>query len=53
MKFAVRVCEQVKSNAIVMVQGLATVGIGPGQQAGLRRLESLQEERAIEAKVVF
>ena len=31
MKFAVRVCEHVKSNAIVMVQGLATVGIGPGQ----------------------
>ena len=31
MKFAVRVCEQVKSNAIVMVQGLSTVGIGPGQ----------------------
>jgi len=31
MKFAVRVCEQVKSNAIVMVDGLATVGIGPGQ----------------------
>ena len=31
MKFAVRVCEQVKSNAIVMVQGLATVGIAPGQ----------------------
>ena len=31
MKFAVRVCEQVKSNAIVMVQGLATVGIVPGQ----------------------
>tara|TARA_B100000767_G_scaffold275344_1_gene311860 strand:+ start:1325 stop:2947 length:1623 start_codon:yes stop_codon:yes gene_type:complete len=31
MKFAVRICEQVKSNAIVMVQGLATVGIGPGQ----------------------
>ena len=31
MKFAVRVCEQVKSNAIVMVQGLTTVGIGPGQ----------------------
>jgi phosphoribosylaminoimidazolecarboxamide formyltransferase/IMP cyclohydrolase len=31
MKFAVRVCEQVKSNAIVMVQGLATIGIGPGQ----------------------
>ena len=29
MKFAVRVCEQVKSN--VMVQGTATVGIGPGQ----------------------
>ena len=29
MKFAVRVCEQVKSNAIIMVQGLATVGIGP------------------------
>ena len=31
MRFAVRVCEQVKSNAIVMVQGTATVGIGPGQ----------------------
>ena len=31
MKFAVRVCEQVKSNAIVLVQGTATVGIGPGQ----------------------
>ena len=31
MKFAVRVCEQVKSNAIVMVQGTATVGIGPAQ----------------------
>jgi len=31
MRFAVKVCEQVKSNAIVMVQGLATVGIGPGQ----------------------
>ncbi len=31
MKFAVRICEQVKSNAIVMVQGTATVGIGPGQ----------------------
>ena len=31
MKFAIRVCEQVKSNAIVMVQGTATVGIGPGQ----------------------
>ena len=31
MKFAVRVCEQVKSNTIVMVQGTATVGIGPGQ----------------------
>ena len=31
MKFSVRVCEQVKSNAIVMVQGTATVGIGPGQ----------------------
>ena len=31
MNFAVRVCEQVKSNAIVMVQGTATVGIGPGQ----------------------
>ena len=31
MKFAVRVCEQVKSNSIVMVQGTATVGIGPGQ----------------------
>lgn len=31
MKFAVRICEQVKSNAIVMVQGVATVGIGPGQ----------------------
>lgn len=31
MKFAVKVCEQVKSNAIVLVQGLATVGIGPGQ----------------------
>ena len=31
MKFAVKVCEQVKSNAIVIVQGLATVGIGPGQ----------------------
>ena len=31
MKFAVRVCEQVKSNAIVIVDGLATVGIGPGQ----------------------
>ena len=31
MKFAVRICEQVKSNAIVIVDGLATVGIGPGQ----------------------
>ena len=31
MKFAVRVCEQVKSNAIVIVDGTATVGIGPGQ----------------------
>ena len=31
MRFAVKVCEQVKSNAIVLVQGLATVGIGPGQ----------------------
>ena len=31
LRFAARVCEQVKSNAIVMVQGLATVGIGPGQ----------------------
>jgi phosphoribosylaminoimidazolecarboxamide formyltransferase/IMP cyclohydrolase len=31
MKFAVRVCEQVKSNAIVLVQGTSTVGIGPGQ----------------------
>ena len=33
MKFAVRVCEQVKSNAIVMVQGLATVGIGRTNQS--------------------
>jgi phosphoribosylaminoimidazolecarboxamide formyltransferase/IMP cyclohydrolase len=31
MCFGVRVCEQVKSNAIVLVQGTATVGIGPGQ----------------------
>jgi len=31
MRFGVRVCEQVKSNAIVLVQGTATVGIGPGQ----------------------
>ncbi len=31
MKFAVRVCEQVKSNAIVIVDGTATIGIGPGQ----------------------
>lgn len=31
MKFAVRVCEQVKSNAIVIVNGTSTVGIGPGQ----------------------
>ncbi|MDP6010223.1 MAG: bifunctional phosphoribosylaminoimidazolecarboxamide formyltransferase/IMP cyclohydrolase [Candidatus Poseidoniaceae archaeon] len=31
MRFAVRVCEQVKSNAIVIVDGTATIGIGPGQ----------------------
>ena len=31
MKFGVRICEQVKSNAIVLVQGTRTVGIGPGQ----------------------
>ena len=31
MIFGSLVCEQVKSNAIILVQGLATVGIGPGQ----------------------
>ena len=31
MKFGALVCEQVKSNAIILVQDLATVGIGPGQ----------------------
>ena len=31
MRFGVRVCEQVKSNAIVLVKGMATIGIGPGQ----------------------
>ncbi len=31
MKFGVKVCEQVKSNAIVLVKGTRTVGIGPGQ----------------------
>ncbi len=31
IRFGQRVCEQVKSNAIVMIQGTATVGIGPGQ----------------------
>ena len=31
MKFGTRVCEQVKSNAIVLVKGMRTVGIGPGQ----------------------
>ena len=40
MKFAVRVCEQVKSNAIVMVQGLATVGIGPGQTSRVEAVRS-------------
>ena len=33
MKFAVKVCEQVKSNAIVMVQGLATVGMDQAKPA--------------------
>lgn len=31
MKFGVRICEQVKSNAIIMVKGTRTIGIGPGQ----------------------
>ena len=31
MIFGSLVCEQVKSNAIILIQGLATVGIGPGQ----------------------
>ena len=31
MRFAWRACQHVKSNAIVLVQGQATVGIGGGQ----------------------
>ena len=39
MLFAIKVCEQVKSNAIVMVQGTMTVGIGPGQTSRVEAVE--------------
>lgn len=52
MRFAVRVCEQVKSNAIVIVDGTATIGIGPGQTSRVEavRIASRRAgERAIGA----
>ncbi len=50
MKFAVRVCEQVKSNAIVMVQGTATVGIGPGQTSRVEAVKIAARRAGEKAK---
>ena len=50
MKFAVRVCEQVKSNAIVMVQGTATVGIGPGQTSRVEAVKIAARRAGVRAK---
>ena len=50
MKFAVRVCEQVKSNAIVMVQGTATVGIGPGQTSRVEAVKIAARRAGARAK---
>ena len=50
MRFAVRVCEQVKSNAIVMVQGTATVGIGPGQTSRVEAVKIAARRAGDKAK---
>ena len=50
MKFAVRVCEQVKSNAIVMVQGTATVGIGPGQTSRVEAVKIAARRAGVRAQ---
>jgi len=50
MRFAARVCEQVKSNAIVMVQGLATVGIGPGQTSRVEAVKIAARRAGVRAQ---
>lgn len=50
MKFGVLVCEQVKSNAIIMVQGTRTVGIGPGQTSRVEAVRIAARRAGEEAK---
>ena len=51
--FGSLVCEQVKSNAIILVQGLATVGIGPGQTSRVEAVRIAAREQVSEPKTVF
>ena len=50
MRFGVRVCEQVKSNAIVLVKGTRTVGIGPGQTSRVEAVRIAARRAGGEAK---
>ena len=50
MKFGVKVCEQVKSNAIVLVKGTRTVGIGPGQTSRVEAVRIAARRAGEEAK---
>ena len=50
MKFGARVCEQVKSNAIVLVKGTRTVGIGPGQTSRVEAVRTAIRRAGDEAQ---
>jgi len=50
MKFGARVCEQVKSNAIVLVKGMRTVGIGPGQTSRVEAVRIAARRAGAEAQ---
>jgi len=50
LKFAWRVAKHVKSNAIVMVQGQATVGVGAGQMNRLNSVKLAAEQAGEKAK---
>jgi len=44
MKFGIKVCKHVKSNAIVLVKNMATVGIGAGQMSRIDALKIALEK---------
>ena len=53
LKFAFNVCKFVKSNAIVLVNGKSTIGIGGGQPSRLDscKIEDQKEQKFVPEKI--